>query len=119
MPLVLCVLAGETSIASGRPYFSTATWILTPLIFLPPSMPRVKQLGAERQERLSITTVLGSAVSPQASRQVRRSRSSSRRHSPSRIQRAKSVYSVLNGDVAEQPNRPPLHAAEPDAPNRH
>src|SRR4051794_37597781 len=115
MPLVSWVLAGETSIASGMPYFSTATWILTPRIFLPPSMPRVKQLGAERQERLSITTVLGSVVSPQASRQVRRSRASSRRHSPSRVQRAKSVYSVLNGKLTD---RPPLQAAEPDAPDR-
>src|SRR4051794_11014051 len=116
MPLVSWVLAGATSIPNGMPYLSTATWILTPRIFLPPSMPRVKQLGAERQERLSITTVLGSAVSPQASRQVRRSRASSRRHTgpagKEGVQRAER-------DVAEQPNRPPLHAAEPDAPNRH
>jgi hypothetical protein len=73
------------------------------LIFLPPSMPRVKQLGAERQERLSITTVLGSAVSPQASRQVRRSRSSRRRHSPSRVQRANSENSVPNGMPQSSP----------------
>ena len=30
-----------------------------PLIFLPPSKPRVKQVGAERQERLSRMTALG------------------------------------------------------------
>ncbi|MCW2239579.1 hypothetical protein [Azospirillum canadense] len=47
--------------------------------------------------RLSITTVLGSGVSPQASRHVRRSRSSSRRHSPSRVQRANSAKSVPKG----------------------
>jgi hypothetical protein len=45
---------------------------LTPRIFLPPSIPRSKQLGAERQDRLSITTALGSGASPQARRQVRR-----------------------------------------------
>ena len=70
---------------------------LEPRIFLPPSMPRAKQLGAERQERLSITTTLGSGLSPQARRQVRRSRSSSRRQSPSRVQRANSPWSVLKG----------------------
>src|SRR5688572_5448550 len=74
--------------------------ILTPLIFLPPSMPRPKQLGAERQDRLSMTTALGSGASPQASRQARISRSSRRRHRhrPSWAQRANSVYSVPNGE---------------------
>ena len=42
-------------------------------------------------------TALGSAVSPQARRQARIRRSSRRRHSPSRVQRANSVYSVPNG----------------------
>jgi hypothetical protein len=70
---------------------------LTPLIFLPPSKPRVKQLSADLQDRLSITMAVGSAASPQASRQVRRSRSSRRRHRPSRVQRANRVNSVLNG----------------------
>jgi hypothetical protein len=49
-----------------------------------------KQLDAERQDRLSITTALGSGASPQAHRQVRRSRSSIRRQRPSRVQRANS-----------------------------
>jgi hypothetical protein len=44
------VFAGETSIASGMPYLSTPKWILTPLIFLPPSKPRLKQLGADLQD---------------------------------------------------------------------
>src|SRR3954468_15293314 len=66
-----------------------------PLIFLPPSKPRPKQLGAERQERLSRMTALGSEVSPQACRQAWIKRLSSRRHS--RVQRANSVYSVPNG----------------------
>ena len=40
--------AGTTMvIASGKPYLSTARWILMPLIFLPPSKPRVKQVGAD------------------------------------------------------------------------
>src|SRR3954463_6016052 len=69
MALVSWRFAGVTSIARGMPYFSTAIWILTPRIFLPPSMPRAKQLGAERQERLSMTTALGSGASPQAKRQ--------------------------------------------------
>ena len=42
-------------------------------------------------------TALGSEVSSQACRQARIKRLSSRRHRPSRVQRAKSVYSVLNG----------------------
>src|SRR5690348_10976082 len=72
MALVSWRFAGATSIVKGMPYFSTAMWILTPRIFLPPSMPRSKQLGAERQDQLSITTALGSGASPQARRQVRR-----------------------------------------------
>src|SRR5687768_893079 len=97
MPLLSCLLAVETLIASGKPYLSPARWILMPLIFLPPSKPRPKQVGAERQERLSMMTALGSAVSPQACRQARIKRLSRRRHSPSRVQRANSVYSVPNG----------------------
>ena len=31
---------------------------MTPLIFLPPSKPRPKQLGADLQERLSMTTAV-------------------------------------------------------------
>src|SRR3954447_27030641 len=42
-------------------------------------------------------TALGSAVSPQACRHVWIKRLSSRRHSPSRVHRANSVYSVPNG----------------------
>ena len=42
-------------------------------------------------------TALGSAVSPQACRQARINRLSSRRHRPSRVHRANSVYRVLNG----------------------
>ena len=67
------------------------------LFFLPPSKPRSKQLGAERHERLSMMTALGSAVSPQACRQARINWLSSRRHRPSRVHRANSVYSVPNG----------------------
>nr|WP_085091585.1 hypothetical protein [Azospirillum oryzae] len=63
MPLMSCTLAGAAS-ASGMPLFSTAIWTFTPRIFLPPSTPRAKQLGAEGQVRLSVTTVLGSAGSP-------------------------------------------------------
>jgi hypothetical protein len=48
--------AGATSIASGMPHLSTAIWILTSRIFLPPSLPRANQRGAERQDRLSMTT---------------------------------------------------------------
>src|SRR4029453_8716170 len=70
MPLLSWTFAGETLIASGKPYLSTARWILMPLIFLPPSKPRPKQVGAERHERLSRMTALGSAVSPQARRQA-------------------------------------------------
>src|SRR3954471_15550555 len=92
MPLLSWTFAGETLIANGKPYLSTARWILMPLIFLPPSKPRSKQLGAERQERLPMMTALGSEVSPQACRQAWIKRLSSRRHtgpaSKQRVQRA-------------------------------
>src|SRR6187200_3266569 len=104
MPLLSCLLAGETVIASGNPYLSTARWILMPLIFLPPSKPRPKQVGAEQHDRLSMMTALGSAVSPQACRQARIKRLSRRRHTgppgeqrvqrAKRVHRANSVYSV-------------------------
>ncbi len=74
-----------------------------PRILLPPSTPRAKQVGAEGQVRLSMTTALGSGVSPQARRQVRRSRSSKRRHSPSRVQRANRAKSVPNGMPESRP----------------
>src|SRR4051812_36866642 len=61
------------------------------LIFLPPSKPRPKQVGAERQERLSMMTALGTGLSPQACRQARIKRLSRRRHRPSRVQRANRV----------------------------
>ena len=114
MPLLSWMFAGETLIASGKPYLSTARWILMPLIFLPPSKPRPKQVGADRHERLSRMTALGSAVSPQARRQAWIKRLSRRRHS--RVQRANSVYSVLNGMSHSWPM---LHAAERYAPDRH
>src|SRR3954462_10100604 len=97
MPLLSWTFAVETVIANGKPYLSTARWILMPLIFLPPSKSRVKQLGADRQERLSRMTALCSGLSPQACRQARIKRLSSRRHRPSRVQRANKVYSVPNG----------------------
>src|SRR6476620_10255569 len=80
MPLRSCLLAGETVIANGKPYLSTARWILMPLIFLPPSKPRPKQVGAERHDRLSMMTAVGSAVSPQACREAWIKRLSRRRH---------------------------------------
>src|SRR5919112_3557634 len=97
MPLLSWTFAGETVIASGKPYLSTARWTLMPLIFLPPSKPRPKQVGVEGHERLSTMTALESAVSPQACRQARIKRLSRRRHKPSRVQRANSEYSVPNG----------------------
>src|SRR3954462_11544562 len=116
MPLLSWTFAGETVIASGKPYLSTAKWILMPLIFLAPSKPRPKQVGAERQERLSTMTALGSGVSPQACRQVWIKRLSSRRHtgpaSKQRVQRAER-------NVAQLADRAPLQAAEAHAPDRH
>jgi hypothetical protein len=86
-----------------------------PLIFLPPSKPRPKQVGAERHDRLSMMTALESAISPQACRQARIKRLSRRRQQaeprPASEQRAKR-------DVAELTDGAPLHAAEPDAPDR-
>src|SRR4051794_29607280 len=113
MPLLSCLLAGETVIASGKPYLSTARWILMPLIFLPPSKPRPKQVGAERQERLSMMTALGTGLSPQACRQAWIKWLSRRRHSPSRGQRA--CTACRTGELA---NGAPLHAAERHAPDR-
>ena len=59
---------GEAVISFAALRVFTARWILMPLIFLPPSKPRPKQVGAERHDRLSMMTALGSAVSPQARR---------------------------------------------------
>src|SRR3954463_14770882 len=115
MPLLSCLLAGETVIASGKPYLSTARWILMPLIFLPPSKPRPKQVGAEGQERLSRMTALGTGLSPQACRQARIKRLSSRRHTgpagEQGVERAER-------HVAQLANRPLLHATERYAPDR-
>src|SRR3954462_9636075 len=114
MPLPSCWLGAETLIASGKPYLSR--WILMPLIFLPPSKPRPKQFAAERQDRLSTMTALGSGVSPQACRQVWIKRLSRRRHTgppgKQRVQRAER-------NVAQLADRAPLHAAEAHAPDRH
>jgi hypothetical protein len=44
-----------------------------------------------------MTTALGFGASPQVTRHVRRSRSSSQRHSPSRVERENSANSVPNG----------------------
>src|SRR5690349_10820716 len=98
MPVLSWTFAGETVIASGKPYLSTARWIIDrgastidPLIFLPPSKPRPKQLGADGQERLSTMTALGTGLSPQACRQAWIKRLSRRRHKPSLVQRANRV----------------------------
>src|SRR3954471_25052774 len=50
MPTVSWTLALEMFTASGKPCLSTTRLILTPLIFLPPSIPRLPQVGAERHE---------------------------------------------------------------------
>src|SRR3954452_24029165 len=104
MPLPSCLLAIETLIASGKPYLSTARWILMPLIFLPPSKPRPKQVGAERHDLspdscpladsergLSMMTAPGTGLPLQACRQARIKRLSRRRHTPSRVHRANRV----------------------------
>jgi hypothetical protein len=89
---------------------STARWIIDrgastidPLIFLPPSKPRPKQVGADGQERLSMMTALGSAASPQACRQARTRRPGSRRHGQSRVHRANGVHSAPNGMPHSRP----------------
>ena len=54
---------------SNEPCLSQMANSLTPLTSLPPSMPRVQAVGAERRERLSATTAEGRISSPQARRQ--------------------------------------------------
>ena len=81
-----------------------------PLIFLPPSKPRAKQLGAERQDRLSMMTALGSGIAAslppgqdQAVEQAApQAGSSGRTACTERAER----------NVAELADRPPLQAAE-------
>jgi hypothetical protein len=72
-----------------------------------------KQLGADLQDRLSMTTALGSAALPQASRHARRSRSSRQRHRPSRVHQANRVNSVPNRMSQSRPmarhRMPPKH----------
>ena len=53
--------------------------------------------ATRRRVTLSMMTALGTGLSPQTCRQARIKRLSRRRHSPSRVQRANSVYSVPNG----------------------
>ena len=64
-------------------------------------------------------TALGSAVSPQACRQARIKRLSRRRHRPSRVQRANSVYSVPNGMSQSWPMARHCMPQNADAPDRH
>src|SRR4051812_13496920 len=119
MPLLSCLFAGETVIASGKPYLSTARWILMPLIFLPPSKPRPKQVGAERHERLSMMTALGSAVSaagpPPSLDQAVEQAAPQPEPGPAGEQRVQGA----ERDVAELANGAPLQAAERHAPDRH
>src|SRR5689334_18853416 len=84
MPWPSCLFAGEMLIASGTPYLSTARWILMPLIFLPPSKPRPKQVGAERQERLSMMTAPGTGLSPQCQHEPNRDPPSASNFDPAR-----------------------------------
>src|SRR3954453_6073967 len=102
MKVPLTPLALEMLTASGKPCLSTTRLILTPLTFLPPSMPRLPQVGAERHDRLSTTTTEGFGLSPQAIRQLRSRSSISAFHSPSRCQRAKQEYTVPNGRPARR-----------------
>src|SRR4051794_11018274 len=76
---------------------------LTPLTSLPPSMPRIQAVGAERSERLSTTTAEGSTSSSHSRRQSRAKRWPNRRHSPSRVQRAKVLCRVVKGTPESQP----------------
>jgi hypothetical protein len=108
----------------------------------PPSMPRSKQPGAERQDRLSMTRRLASNPRRWARLQARRSRSSSRRQRPNGVQRADNLphrprRAVLQwraiGVLREIPSarsihswpgkrfagKHPRHATEINAPDRH
>ncbi len=97
------VLAGRSSRSSSEPCLSQTANTFRPLTSLPPSMPRAQALGAERRERLSATTAEGRTSSPLASRQSRARRRPSRRHSPSRVQRAKLLCTVVKGTPESQP----------------
>src|SRR5215213_595443 len=65
VPARSSALAGRSSRSSNEPCLSQMTNTFTPLTSLPPSMPRVQALGAERRERLSTTTAEGKTSSPQ------------------------------------------------------
>src|SRR5919199_3097332 len=110
-------LAGVHSRSSSEPCLSHKACSFTPLISLPPSMPRAKQLGAERCERLSTTTAEGSTSSPQAKRQSKARRCPSRRHSPSRVQREGTVKG-REWHAREDPSDAPLHAGEGQHPDQ-
>src|SRR5918912_1106980 len=64
---------------------------------------RGQPLGAERSERLSATTAEGRTTSPQARRQSSARRWPRRRHSPSRVQRAKVACKLVKGMPESQP----------------
>src|SRR4051812_20736661 len=119
MPLVSWVFAGDTSIASGMPYFSTAIWILMPLIFLPPSMPRMKQArrraagAAVDHQRARLRGV--AAGEPPGPAQPVEQPAPQPEPGPAGEQRVKRA----ERDAGELADGAPLHAAEAGAPDRH
>src|SRR5215218_4880173 len=120
IPARSSVLAGCSSRSSSEPCLSQAAKTLTPLISLPPSIPRAQALGAERSEWLSTTTAEGSPSSPQASRQSSARRWPRRRQPQTRPAGKRTVQSRKR-NAGEQTGDAPLHAAEgqhPDQPNQ-
>jgi hypothetical protein len=103
VPARSSTLAGVSSRSSSEPCLSQIACSLMPLTSLPPSMPRIQQLGAERCERLSATTAEGKGSSPQATRQSKARRCPRRRHSPRRVQRANALCRVVNGTPDRKP----------------
>src|SRR3954452_23666968 len=119
MAFVSWRFAGATSIASGMPYFSTAIWILTPRTFLPPSMPRSKTArcraaGSTVDDHGTWFRRIATGQAPAAAQSVEQAAPQAEpgpaREQP--VQRAK-------GDLAQLADRPPLHAAKADTPDRH
>lgn len=90
---------------------------MTPLTFLPPSMPRLPQVGAERHERHhhDRRRRVVAAGEPPASQQIEQQGLPQPEPPPAReagIDRAE-------WQVRQLARRPPLHAAVADAPDAH
>src|SRR3954465_15747661 len=118
VPARSSVLAGPSSRSNSEPCLSQMANTFTPLISLPPSIPRVQAVGAERRERLSATTAEGRTSSSQARRQSPARRWPRRRHKPSRAPAGEGAVQRGERNTRQPAGDAPLHAAKGERPDQ-